>query len=411
MDVADKNNSSPDSAEYFKHWTDRGFIERGFSRWNELRERGRCITTDSGLPGGEDSTWQYLTNYEDIFVALRDFETFPRGQVQPGVERTMVLIPAELDPPEINKYRSLLIRPFSVQSVNAMEEDIRDFCRSLVEKVAAAQECEFVADFAAVYPTGIFLKLMGISLDELPDYARLMDIVTRSPYDNEEQKAVIMAAEYEVVERVLALIAKRTEQPGDDLVSHLIGSEVDGRKLNGEELLSMCLILLRGGLDTVVTQLSHMFGHLANDPALRRRIIEEPSCIPKVVEEFLRFYGITTTSRHAAHDVEFAGCPIKAGQRVVIPLAAANLDSAKFPDANTFDPDRSRNTHLAFGAGPHSCMGIHLARAELRIALEEWHKLIPDYRIKDNAKMKYFMADAILGVDGLALEWGAATQA
>jgi len=390
----------------FKHWADEGLKERSFERWKELRaELGRSFDVESGLPSAEDATWRYLTTYEDILDALRDYKRFARGTLQPGIERGMPLIPAELDPPDLGKYRALLLPPFSAAAVREIENNIRQHCRALVERFVDDGHCDFVSQFSTLYPTGVFMDLMGIPQKELPEYARLMEIITRSPLDDSGNQRVILEAEQEVAERVLAIIAERKATPGDDLVSQLIAAKIDGAPMPLHELLSMCMILLRGGLDTVVTQLAHLFAHLAQTPALRQRIVEEPESVPKIVEESLRFHGITVTARRTASDMEVGGCPIREGRRVILPIGAANRDPSKFPDPDRFDPDRRNGHHIAFGAGPHSCIGIHLAKAELRIALEEWHRLIPEYRIENERPLRYFMTDAFVGVEGLKLEW------
>jgi len=183
--------------------------------------------------------------------------------------------------------------------------------------------------------------------------------------------------------------------------------KVDNRLLTHEELLSISLTLLRGGLDTVVAQLGHVFAHLAQDATLQERIGEDPASIPKIVEEMLRFYAIGVMSRRVAHDRELAGCPMKTGDRVMLPCMAANRDVSKFKDADTFDPDRARTAHLAFGAGPHSCLGIHLAKLEIRVALEEWIQRIPEFSLKDGTEPELVTTDAFIGMRKLMLEWPA----
>jgi cytochrome P450 len=180
---------------------------------------------------------------------------------------------------------------------------------------------------------------------------------------------------------------------------------VEGKLLSQHELLSICYLLFRGGLDTVVAQLGHIFVHLAGDPALRRRIREKPDDVVPVVEEMLRFYAIPIIPRTVTQDVEFAGCPMKKGNHVLLPSAAASRDPKFVERPDEFDPDRPRKGHLSFGSGVHTCPGMHLARLELRTAIQEWHRLIPDYRIGGDGRVGLLVNEAHIGVDEFVLEW------
>lgn len=393
------------SLESFQHWKDPAILTKSFDGWDDLREvAGRAFGTDPESTGRNDGTWWYLLNFDDIVGAFRDFQTFPFGEVQPGVD-VIRAIPPEIDPPEHGKYRNLLTGLFTPGAVKAREPAIRAFCKDLLQDFHAQGECDFMRDFANKYPTGIFLNLLGLPLDTLPYYADLMERVTHLAIDEDPTGASIVDAQNELIENFTALIADRRINPGTDLISYLLTCKVDGRPLDQGELLSISLTLLRGGLDTVVAQLGHTFAHLAQDPALRARIQADPAIVPKVVDEMLRFYAIGIMSRRVAHDVEFAGCPMKAKDRVLLPCMAGNRDVSKFPDADKFDPDRAKVNHLGFGAGPHSCLGVHLARMEIRIAIEEWIALMPDFSLKVGTEPKVFLTDAFIGMEKLQLQW------
>ena len=389
----------------FQHWKDPAIKEKSFDAWDELRQvAGRAFSTDPKLTGRTDGDWWYLLNFDDILNAFRDYQTFPFGEVQPGANAFRA-IPPEVDPPEHGKYRNLLVGLFSPSAVKAMEPDIRTFCRTLIEGFAPQGECDFMVEFANKFPTSIFLKLLGLPQDQLPYYADLMERVTHPALDDDTGNAIVAAAQQELMEDFTRIIAERRKNPGDDLISYLLTCQIDGRPLDQMELLSISLTLLRGGLDTVVAQLGHVFAHLARDPDLRQRIRSDITCVPKVVDEMLRFYAIGIMSRRVSQDVEFAGCPMKAHDRVLLPCMSANRDTSKFTDADKFDPDRARVNHMGFGAGPHSCMGIHLARLEIRIAIEEWINLIPEFTVKDGSEVEVFMTDAFIGMKVLKLQW------
>lgn len=403
--TSSQKDETVNELESFQHWKDPAVKASPFTAWDDLRAKaGRAFSTDPKLTGRTDGKWWYLLNYDDILEAFRDFRTFPFGEAQPGADG-FKSIPSEIDPPEHGKYRNLLSGLFSPKAVKAMEDDIRGFSRTLIHNFEAKGKCNFMVDFANKYPTSIFLGLLGLPQEQLPYYADLMERVTRPALDEDPESTIVLAAQAELVENFIGVIADRRENPGEDVISYLLSCEIDGRLLNQEELLSISLTLLRGGLDTVVAQLGHIFAHLAKDPALRQRIISDPVSLPKIVEELLRFYPIAVMSRRVDHDVEYAGCPMKAKDRVLLPCMVANRDTSKFDNADKFDPDRKRIQHLGFGAGPHSCLGIHLAKLEIRIAVEEWLAVIPDFRIAEGTKTEFFMTDAFIGMDNLHLEW------
>jgi cytochrome P450 len=201
-----------------------------------------------------------------------------------------------------------------------------------------------------------------------------------------------------------AVLDERRLVRQDDIVSYLLDIEVDGRPLDDDELRQICTLLYAAGLDTVAGQLGYTFLHLAREDEHRRLVTEHPDRIPAFVEEALRMYSIVTTNRIVTRDVDFAGCPMRAGDRVLLSIPAADRDPREFPGADRFDVNRRNNRHLAFAAGPHRCLGSHLARLELRIALEEWHRRIPEYRVADGAEPQFHVG-GVAGVDNLPLVW------
>ena len=162
--------------------------------------------------------------------------------------------------------------------------------------------------------------------------------------------------------------------------------------------------MFMAGLDTVSIQLSYAFWHLARHAADRKRIAEDPAMIPAAVEEFLRQFAFVAPSRKVMQDTDFHGCPLKKGDMVFLPLSGATRDPAQFEDGATVHFDRPTNNHIAFGAGPHRCLGSHLARRELRVALEEWHRVIPDYRLTEGVEVTEH-GGGLYGIDRLELSW------
>jgi len=186
------------------------------------------------------------------------------------------------------------------------------------------------------------------------------------------------------------VLDERELERRDDLLSHFLDAEVEGHKLTREDILDVCFLFLIAGLDTVTATLDCMFSFLAQHPEHRQQLVDDPSLIPSAIEELLRWETpVMGVARAALVDTELDGCPIAQGDQVMIMLGSANTDEAEFPDADVVRFDREVNRHIAFGGGIHRCLGSHLARMELRVALREWHRRIPEYSVEPEHTLVY----------------------
>lgn len=364
----------------------------------ELRERAACFrsTTAQGF-------W-VLTRFDQIREAYQTPEIFSsEALVAIEPDPPYKWIPIMLDPPEHTTWRHLLGPLFSPARALAMQGQIRQRARELVEPLVAKGACDFVADFALKYPTTIFMELMGLPVEEAERFMAWEDAILHSYADDREGAFLAMA---EVCTYFAELIDARRADPRDDVVSAAITWTIDGNPVDDDDLLSLCLLLFMAGLDTVTQQLGYSWLHLATHHADRTRIVEDPAIIPDAVEELLRAYAIVAPGRKLRRDVDFHGCPMQAGDMVYLPLWAATTDPREFANADTVDFDRKDNHHIAFGAGPHRCLGSHLARQELRVAFEEWHRLIPDYQLANAADVTEH-SGGVHGIDALPLVWTA----
>jgi cytochrome P450 len=192
----------------------------------------------------------------------------------------------------------------------------------------------------------------------------------------------------------------------NDILSVLLRASVDDRQLDHDELLDYTFMLFIAGLDTVTAMLSFTFQCLADRPDLQRRLVQEPDLVPQAVEELLRAHAIVNTARIVTEDVTFAGVEMAAGDKVLLATALASRDEEEFPAATEIVLDRDVNRHLAFGAGPHRCLGSHLARLEVRIAIEELFSRIPAFRLVP-AEPIVAHGGGVLGIDRLPIEWDA----
>lgn len=260
-----------------------------------------------------------------------------------------------------------------------------------------------MADFANRFPTTIFLEMIGLPVEELGEFPEWEHDILHAGGSDEEKQKLQLNAMMAVVGRFSTVIAERRIDPRDDIISKPLTYEIDGAAVTDQDLLSFCLLMFMADLDTVSVTLGWMALHLARNDADRELIVTDPAAIPTAVEELVRANAIVIPARKVLQDTELQGCPMKDGDMVNIPLAAATRDEAAFPDATTVDIIRKPNNHIGFGAGPHRFLGSHLARQELRIAMEEWHRRIPVYRLAAGADLRESRSQ--LGLESLPLEW------
>jgi cytochrome P450 len=317
-------------------------------------------------------------------------------------------VPTQIDPPEHVKYRQILNPWFSPGAVSRAEPRAREICRRLVSELAPRGGCDFVADFALRYPTEVFLAVMGMPVADADRFLRWVDDffagLGGDPAAQEGMVAALTAIRQYWAD---AVEERRGSPPRDgDLASHLLHARVDDRPLNDTEILDMLTVLVLAGLDTTRGQLGYLFRHLATTEADRRRLVADPSLAPLAVEESLRVHTITFgDGRKVTADTEFHGCPLKKGDMVYGLVASANRDPRVYDRADEFVIDRTGSHHFGFAGGPHRCLGAHLARREMQVALEEWHAIIPQYRLVADDPLRERGGGSMLALQSLPLVW------
>jgi cytochrome P450 len=344
----------------------------------------------------------WIVSRADLLPAvLKDYEHFSSARIIVPDERNadQPSIPINLDPPDHTVYRELLSHAFSIKNVAALKPEIRELTVSLIEAVRPHGQCDFVTDFAQRMPIGVFMRLV-----DLPDSDRLRLVAAVQALIHPGPNAGKDLIRETLASYLAPIIAVRRAKPAGDLISRLGQSEVFGRQLNEAEHLSMCVLLLIGGLDSVAATLGFFARHLADNVAHRQRLIAEPALIPRAVEELLRRYPtVVGAGRIVAKEIELADAPMMPGDHVICPTNQANFDETVFANPLHVDLDR-RPQIMTFGAGPHICPGASLARAELAIFIEEWLRLIPDFRVDPAAQVK-FKPGINLSYDHLPLTW------
>ncbi len=374
----------------------RETLAEPFRVWSELRAQGAEARID-GCP--------VAAHRDDVMEVLSDAELFTSGgRLDLGSSRN--LIPQEIDPPDHARYRKLLEPVLAPKQVRLMEPSIRALAAEMVDEVADAGSCDLVSTVALLAPRYFAVELLGLPGDRVGEMLELKDAILHPEgATDDERQAVKTAAGAKIEEMLHAAMLERMANPGDDLFSRVIAMEIDGDRLSTEEIQAIYYNFFIAGLDSVAAMTTCMFAFLADSPEHRRRIVEDPSIIPNAVEEMLRRESIVETiARVASRECEFQGQTVLPGDSVVLALGAANHDPELFPDPDTVDFDRNANKHLAFAAGIHRCIGLHLARLELVIVLEEWHRRIPDYRIREGFELEW-LDSPIRTVHELPLEW------
>jgi cytochrome P450 len=312
------------------------------------------------------------------------------------------MVPLNVDPPEHVKYRRLLDPLFAPKRMDAMEERIAARANQFIDAFIDRGECEYHDEFAVPFPCSIFVELMGLPWEDLDILLGFKDAFLHPAPDATPES--MFASVEGVNEYFSAKLDERERQPTDDILSHFLTIEIDGEKLTRDDILGACLLFILAGLDTVTDALSTSYRFLAEHQDYRRQIVEDPSIIPSAVEELLRWETVVPSQpRRVTQDTELLGCPLKAGDVVMYNMGSANVDPDEYPDPLAVRFDRDVNRHLTFGGGVHRCLGSHLARRELRVAFREWHRRIPEYRIKPGTELQF--PQGLRTVQNLVLTW------
>jgi cytochrome P450 len=319
-----------------------------------------------------------LSRFDDVFAAARDPRTFSSVN-----EMVTVLYPMLnfLDAPLHQQLRGLVSRAFTPRRVAEMEATIREFANDLIDGFIENDHCDLIRDFAGPLASQTVGQLIGIPRDEQGEFRHWTDkLVTLHEIGSSNTLEEIATNIYRLFRD---LLERRRSDPADDLMTALLDAKVEGRALTEEELLGFCFLLVSGGNDTT----THLIGHgvvlLAQHPEQRQLLLDDRSLLPNAIEETLRFeppaqHHVRTTTR----DVTLHGEMMPSGSHVLLLWGAANRDDREFEDPDRFEVSRQTERHLAFGLGPHYCLGASLARLEARVAFEEILDRLPQFQLE-----------------------------
>lgn len=354
-----------------------------------------------------------LTSHAANFDASRDTESFSsefippeklamlKAMMPPGSPHIPLAVPINLDPPDHGKYRMPLQRVFSPKAIEALREDIRALARGLIKDMKDKGGCEFVAAVAQPLPVQVFLKMLGLPLERSDEYRNLVrDHLADSNLDPRRMIGKLQRIAASMRDTML----ERKENPQNDIISMLWKIEVDGKVTTLEDMENYGVLLFIAGLDTVINGMGLGVRHLAQHPELQAEMRKNPAMISDVTEELLRRYTFTVPPRIVAKDMDFQGVPMKKGEKVMLYLPAADLDGSEYANPDQFDLKREGKPHIAFNAGPHRCLGSHLARVELQVLYEEMMVGLPEFRL-DPANPATFHGGHVVGVHTVNLLW------
>jgi cytochrome P450 len=367
----------------FDH-TDPRWAEDPYPIFDRLRDNCPVAHTDRFLG-------VYLpTTYQAVAEIAKDPASFSSRRIVVRDTRPEFFFsapPITSDPPEHQAAKRMLLPPFTPDAAKALEPQIRTVCNALIDQFIAEGKCDAATQYARPVSVLTMIHMLGVSEQDSDLFVKWIHETLELGVKND---AILMKAFQEMAVHFGGYIARRKQQPGSDLISLLLAA----RDHNGEPLTDVAIhgtlrLLMMAGIDTSWSAIGASLWHLAKTPSDRARLIAEPELMPFAIEEFLRAYSPVTAGREVMKETTVDGRPMKPGNMVLLCFPAANRDPAVFPDADKVIIDRQQNRHVAFGLGIHRCVGAHLGRLEMRVAIEEWLKRIPDFRLDPGGEVKW----------------------
>jgi cytochrome P450 len=345
--------------------------------------RQRCPVAHTDRFGG---VW-LPTRYDDVAAIAYDTERFSSRAIivsnfRPPRELAPVggSPPISSDPPFHHDARKLLLPAFTKTAVTRQEPGTRRFCHSLIDAFAGQDVVDAARDYAQHIPVRVIADMLGFPPEDGPQFRTfvedLLEGINLPPDERIERVSRLF-------DYLLAQVNDHLEHQRDDLTSYLINAELYGRKLDPSHVVGTMALLLIAGIDTTWSAIGASLWHLAKTPGDRRRLAAEPGLLPTAIEEFLRAFAPVTMARLVRDDVHWRGVDMKADDWILLSFPAANRDPAQFDRAGEVVIDREVNRHAAFGLGIHRCLGSHLARMEVRVALQVWLERIGEFSLAE----------------------------
>jgi cytochrome P450 family 142 subfamily A polypeptide 1 len=377
------------------------YARQPYEQWAWMRENAPVYWDEPNQVWG-------ITRYEDVLAIEKDAKTFSSMRApRPHGEPLPMMI--SMDNPEHQRRRSLVNRGFTPKKVQGHEETIRKICSKLIDDVSAKGECDFVWDIAAPLPLLLIADMLGFEPDAYDDLLRWSDDMIRGTTGTPTPEVQLAAlnAGIEFREYQLRVIAdRRSRPPQDDLISTLVNAEIDGHKLDDESIVSETLLILIGGDETSRHVITCGMLALLEFPDQRALLAQQPDLIETGVEELLRWVSpIKNMSRTVTAPIDIHGEHLREGDQVMLFYPSANRDSRVFENPDHLDVRRTPNPHLAFGFGPHFCLGASLARLELKVMFEELLRRLPDIQLASAEPLEFRASNFISGPESMPVRF------
>jgi cytochrome P450 len=358
-----------------------------FPIWDEIRA-GDCPVAHTDRRGGAflPTTWDDIASvaYDTDNFSSRDVGVLP---IPDGATTLLFAPPISSDPPFHAEARRILLPHFSPKAIDGVEPYTRATTAALLDAIEAKGDvADAAGDYAQHIPVRVIAHMLGLPPEEEGMFTDWAIEIFQEGNEHPERRRVATKA---ILAYFEDQVAQRRQHPGDDLISALLRAELDGAPLSNKHILGTCFLLLLAGIDTTWSSIGASLWHLGTHPADRDRLVAEPELIPTAIEEFLRAYAPVTMARVAANDTEIHGCPVHAGDKVLLPFPAGNRDPEKFDRPDEVVIDRARNRHFAFGVGIHRCLGSNLARLELQVGIEAWLQRFPTFELLPGAEVRW----------------------
>ncbi len=386
----------PSAVREFDHHSCPGITTDPFTAFDRFRDEPIFWTSAFG------GFW-VLTRFADIRAVLCDAVAFSsRHTAIPAAGWTRPLIPEELDPPDHGKYRALVTRCLAGASGDMITAALDQECVELVRRLAPRGACDLVADYSLPLQHTLFTSVFAVPREDAAPCARwVADLLQHRdlPLRLRAMHTIKNYLAQRIAERPTAAMATT------GLLDALARADLDGRPLTSAEILDIAFLMVMASLDTMATSLSFSFHYLAQHPTNQNLLATTPGLTNRAAEELLRLHSVVGVARTATRDTTLAGTRISGGDRVLLCLSLADRDPETYPNPTTADFDRSVVPgHLAFGAGPHRCLGARIAGQGLTAALRAWHDHIPAYTITRHAEISTG-GGSVCSLDALPLTW------
>ncbi|MEZ5207718.1 MAG: cytochrome P450 [Acidimicrobiales bacterium] len=338
----------------------------------------------------EDLGFYALSKHDDVLAALHDTEVFCSRHGITLEPRSPLPLLLTMDPPEHTDMRSLISRGFTPRRVAAMEEQMRALSRKHLDRFRDAGTCDLIADYSGRLPMDVISTMLGVPEEDQEQMRIWSDAMMEREDGNPDIPPAGIEAGANVYNYFTELVAERRRHPTDDLTSAFLEAELDGEGLSDLQVVSFCFLFIVAGNETTTKLIGNALYWLAAHPDQRAAVYADPSRIPDVVEEVLRYEGSTQQiARTLTADATVRDVTMPEGSKVLLLLGSANRDEDVFVDPEVFDIDRRPTRHIAFGHGAHVCLGAAMARLEARLAIEDLHEAMTDYAFDEDTLVRF----------------------